>query len=45
MISLERLEELRNEATEDILGVPVLNPMVFAALIIKECETIFMGKK
>ena len=45
LISLERLEELRNQATEDIMGVPILNPMTFAALIIKECEQIFKGEK
>lgn len=45
MISLERLEELRNQATEDIMGVPILNPLTFATLIIKECEDIFKGEK
>lgn len=45
MISLDRLKEIRDEATEDILGVPVLNPWEFARLIIEECEAIFKGEK
>lgn len=43
LISFERLEEIRKESTEDILGVPVLNPLTYAKLIMEECQTI-LGK-
>ena len=30
-------EKLKAQATEDILGVPVLNEEMFAELIVREC--------
>jgi hypothetical protein len=36
----ELVEKLENMATEDILGVNVLNPKCFAALIVEECAKI-----
>ena len=32
-----RLQQLADQATEDILGMPVLDPERFAQLILKEC--------
>lgn len=35
------IEELKKQATEDIMGVPVLNAEIFAELIVKDCiETL-----
>lgn len=35
------IEQLKTQATEDIMGVPVLNAELFAKLIVKDCiETI-----
>lgn len=35
------IETLKKQATEDILGVPMLNAEMFAKLIVKDCiETI-----
>jgi len=36
----ERLAELKALATEDILGVKVLNEEKFARLVVEECATI-----
>ena len=36
----QRLQQLADLATEDILGVPVFNQEHFAQLIIKECVEI-----
>ena len=35
-----RLQQLADQATEDILGVPVLNQKQFAELIVQECVSI-----
>jgi hypothetical protein len=34
------IQKLLNKATEDILGVPVVNQEMFARLLIEECATI-----
>jgi hypothetical protein len=36
----ERIQELINQATDDILGVKVLDKRMFAELIVKECARI-----
>ena len=36
----ERIQELKQQATEDILGVKVLNAEKFAELIVLECMQI-----
>jgi len=36
----ELIEQLEQQATEDILGVNVLNPKAFAALVVTECAKI-----
>ena len=36
----QRLQILANQATEDILGVPILNQERFARLIVEECVAI-----
>ena len=36
----QRLQQLADHATEDILGVPVLNQKLFAESIVRECLTI-----
>lgn len=36
------IKELKEEATEDIMGVPVLNAEMFAELIVKECSRVAM---
>jgi hypothetical protein len=33
----QRIQELLQQATEDILGVPVVNHKKFAELIVREC--------
>ena len=35
----QRTQELLKQATEDILGVPVVNHKKFAELIVKECAS------
>jgi len=35
-----RLQQLADQATEDILGVPVLNQKQFAELIVRECAEV-----
>lgn len=36
---MNKLEQLKKQATEDILGVKILNDKLYAKLIIEECET------
>ena len=36
----ERIQELINQATDDILGVKVLDKRMFAELIVKECAEV-----
>jgi len=36
----ELIEQLEQTATEDILGVPALNPKCFATLVVEECARI-----
>ena len=36
----QRLQQLADQATEDILGVPILNQKLFAESIVRECLTI-----
>jgi hypothetical protein len=36
----ERFKELKTQATEDILGVKLLNEEYFARLIVEECAKI-----
>jgi len=36
----KRLTELKTQATEDILGVKILNEEHFARLVVEECATI-----
>jgi hypothetical protein len=36
----ERIKELINQATDDILGVKVLDKRMFAELIVKECAEV-----
>ena len=36
----DRLQALADQATEDILGVPVLDQKRFAELIVRECADI-----
>jgi hypothetical protein len=40
----ERIQELINQATDDILGVKVLDKRMFAELIVKECAQIAVFK-
>ena len=35
-----RLQQLADQATDDILGMPVLDPERFAELIVRECANI-----
>ena len=35
-----RLQQLADQATDDILGVPVMDPERFAELIVRECAYI-----
>ena len=37
---MTRLEELKKQATEDILGVKILNADIFAELLVKECAVV-----
>lgn len=37
---MTRLEELKKQATEDILGVKIINANVLAELLIKECAMV-----
>ena len=37
----KRLDELAKQATEDILGVKILNKNRFAELIVRECAGLF----
>jgi len=39
------LQQLADQATEDILGVPILNQERFAGLIVKECLDIVNRKE
>ena len=41
----QRLQQLADQATEDILGVPILNQERFAELIVQECLTIVNRKE
>ena len=34
------IEQLKSQATEDIMGVPVLNAEMFAVLIVRECAKV-----
>lgn len=34
------IEKIKAQATEDILGVPVLNAELFAKLIVKDCTNL-----
>jgi hypothetical protein len=36
----KRIRELAEQATEDILGVKILNQQKFAELIVRECATV-----
>jgi hypothetical protein len=36
----EQIQKILNKATDDILGVPVVNQELFARLLIEECATI-----
>ena len=36
----QRLQQLAHQATEDILGIPLLNQERFAQLIVEECVII-----
>ena len=36
----ERIQELINQSTDDILGVKVLDKRMFAELIVKECAEV-----
>jgi len=36
----DRLQALADQATEDILGVPILNQKLFAELIVRECAEV-----
>ncbi len=36
----DRIEQLREQATEDIMGVPVLDHRQFAELIVLECAAL-----
>jgi hypothetical protein len=36
----EQIQKLLNKATDDILGVPVVNQEMFARLLIEECAKI-----
>lgn len=38
------IEKLKEQATEDIMGVPVLNADLFAKLIVKECAKVAVFK-
>jgi hypothetical protein len=40
IMNKELIEQLEKKATEDILGVNVLNPKCFAALVVEECAKI-----
>jgi len=35
-----RLQDLADQATENILGVPILNQKLFAELIVRECAQV-----
>lgn len=37
---MNRLEELKKQATEDILGVKILNADIFAELLVRECAEV-----
>ena len=37
----QRLQELLQQSTEDILGVPIVNQKKFAELIVAECIEVF----
>jgi hypothetical protein len=39
-VNKELIEQLEQQATEDILGVDVLNPKCFATLVVEECAKI-----
>ena len=41
----DRLQALADQATENILGVPILNQKVFAESIVRECLTIVNRKE
>ena len=34
------IKELKEQATEDVLGVPVLNSELFAKLIVQDCTNL-----
>lgn len=36
----DKYKEFATQATEDILGVPILNQKLFAELMVKECAAI-----
>ena len=36
----QRLQELLQQSTEDILGVPIVNQKKFAELIVRECVKV-----
>ena len=40
-----RLQQLADQATEDILGMPILNQERFAQLIVRECLKIVNRKE
>jgi hypothetical protein len=35
-----QIQKILTEATEDIMGVPVVNQQLFARLLVEECATI-----
>jgi len=37
---MDRIDELIQQATDNILGVPVLDKRQFAQLIVAECQTV-----
>ena len=41
----DRLQALADQATENILGVPILNQKLFAESIVRECLTIVNRKE
>ena len=41
----QKLQQLADQTTEDILGVPILNQKLFAELIVRECLDIVNRKE
>lgn len=41
----QQIQNLLTKATDDILGVPVVNQELFARLLLEECVTIIDGMK